>query len=129
MVELAGGAMVRPVADGGVMTTYAMQVELTCPHCGHPGLQPVTTTRPQPRLITTVLRCTGCRQEQAMRVELIPLTDNPDGCGTNAGYQRHQRNGEHPVRCQPCRAAHARDAADRRATNQHQDKQAKETAS
>lgn len=27
------------------------------------------------------------------------------GCGTNAGYQMHSRNGEE--KCEPCKAAHA----------------------
>lgn len=29
-----------------------------------------------------------------------------DAIGTDRGYQRHQRAGERPVRCEPCRTGH-----------------------
>lgn len=40
-----------------------------------------------------------------------PLDREP--CGTLAAYRRHERAGEKPVQCIPCRRAHAADSRPR----------------
>lgn len=59
--------------------------------------------------VAALSRCGQCRPAVPPRV----VQARPVSCGTQAGYDRHRAMGTDP--CTPCRAAHARTRADRRA--------------
>lgn len=96
--------------ERGQTTTEAKAVCATCPvrqqclaaHLHEPEGVWGGTTPGQRRRIRVEL---GATQARAGRP--------PAACGTDAGYQRHRRDGEQP--CDECREAHTRAEAGRRA--------------
>ena len=93
--------------------------EMTCIKCGHP-VRLVNLGRVIAGTeASAIVGCSHCRAQWHFRVTLTQIADRkvdldsePNGCGSEAGYARHRRQGT--PSCEECRKAHARSQAERR---------------
>lgn len=86
---------------------------VTCPTCASDLDLVQEDAMATPARRVDILRCRNrvCRATWAYVRELALVARN-NGCGTQAGYQTHRRNGEAP--CDQCRAAWNAEARYRR---------------
>lgn len=94
------------------MNGYAFSV--SCPACGGPVAEiargRVIAGSEQSVIVGCVDRCLRHRSEWQLCVFLLPVVETRkafgevQGCGTEAGYKRHRRQGETP--CEACVDAH-----------------------
>ena len=87
------------------------EIEMSCPECGG-DLELITQslaahfTRDRRAVMSCV--ATGCRFQWLVAFEILPAFRDEEAyatkCGTEAGYQRHRRNGVEP--CDACKASH-----------------------
>ena len=93
--------------------------KLTCIKCGHPVRMVNVGRVIAGNEASAIVGCSNCRAQWHFRVTLTQIADRkvdldnePNGCGSEAGYAMHRRKGT--PSCDECRKAHARSQAERR---------------